>query len=126
MKGQASIEFFILVSVLLIIASVFIAGGFSLQEKLLFTRINKELQKTVDGVAFEINSALKAGNGYTRKFYVDENLGFNYTLSIEDYSVFIEWDGRSSSSNILTNSVIGNVEKGWNVIRNVDGVIYVD
>jgi hypothetical protein len=126
MKAQAAVEFFILISIMLIITSIFLISGFSLQGNLLVMKLNKEAQEITDSAAFEINSAVQAGNGYSRKFYLEENFGYDYVLRIEGYAVVMSWNGRTNVAKILTNTINGNLGKGWNRIRNIQGVIYID
>ena len=87
-----------------------------------------EAQELCDKIAFEINAAIKAGNGYKRKFYVDETLfgASDFTVSIEEYSVFIDLDGKSVSSSIITKNITsGTIRKGWNIIENLNGGLHV-
>ena len=87
-----------------------------------------EAKKLCDRISFEINSASRAGDGYKRNFYVDENLyGISdFTISVSEYSVFVDWDEKSVSSSIIVKNITGNIVPGqWNLIENKDGIIHV-
>jgi len=71
--------------------------------------------------------AVRAGDGYRRKFYVNENLyGIsNFTIRVANNTVFLDWNEGSVSSSIITKNIVGNIEKGDNLIENRGGTIYV-
>lgn len=127
MKSQVSTEFMILVSVLLVIVTIFLWTNTSMGYEIIGIKSNTEAKKLSDRIAFEINSATRIGDGYKRSFYVDENLyGIsNFTISVEEYFVSVEWDERSVSSSIITKNITGTIHQGWNLIENIEGVIYV-
>jgi hypothetical protein len=128
MRGQISVEFMTLVSILIVIFTVFLWSANSWDYKIIGIKTNAEAKKLSDIIAFEINSAARAGDGYKRSFYLDEHpYGISdYDISVEGYSVFIDWDDKSISSNIITKNITGNVIKGWNLIENKDGMVYVN
>lgn len=86
-----------------------------------------EARKLSDRIAFEINIALKAGNGYSREFYIEETFAgiSDFDILVYSYSIVIKWSQGSVSSQILTENITGSVKKGWNFIENKNGEIYV-
>ncbi|MBD3155264.1 MAG: hypothetical protein GF368_01250 [Candidatus Aenigmarchaeota archaeon] len=128
MKAQVSVEFLVYFGFLLLVSSLFLANHLSNSQKLSNLKMEVESQEIADKVSFEINSAVIAGNGYERNFYLEEKIGgfSNYTVEIGDYYVLIDWDGRSKISKASTKSINGTIEKGWNLIRNINGGIYVN
>jgi len=128
MKGQAGVEFMILMSVMLMIVLIFVWNGLSTRQKVFDAKTNVEAQEFCDYIAFEINSAVKAGNGYKRNFYVkNEFFGTSdFNITVSEYSVFIDWDGKSVSSSIVTRNINGLIERGKKYsIENKNGEIYV-
>ena len=127
MKAQLSIEFIIFVSIMLIILTVFLFSGTSIRFRLFGIKSNVEAKEFSDNVAFEINTAVRAGNGYERRFYVEDSLfgTSDFSISVEGYSVFIDWGKNSVSSSIITDGIVGSISKGWNTINNTNGVVYV-
>jgi hypothetical protein len=128
MKSQVGIEFITYVILLLIVLSILLYSATSRQYELISIKSNLEAKEMCDDISFEINEATRAGNGYERRFYVKENLfgSSSFNISIENYSVSIDWDGRSTSCSIITNNVVGTIDKGWDSINNSNGVIYVN
>ena len=127
MKGQLSVEFMIFVTILTIIVTAFLWNNLSLQNRMIGIKTNVEAQKLSDGIAFEITSAVKAGDGYERNFYVEDNFFgvSDFDIHVGGYSVSIDWTGKSVSSRITTRGITGTISKGWNKIKNVNGEIIV-
>ena len=128
MKGQISTEFMIFVTILFFILMAFLWSNQSLQNRLIGIKSNVEAQKLCDRLAFEINAAVKAGNGYERSFRVGDSFygTSDFSISVVNYSVFIDWDDKSVASNIVIRDINGTIEKGsWNVIKNINGEVNV-
>jgi len=127
MIGQVSTEFMIFVSILVVMMTIFLWSNTSMSYQAIGIKSDTEAKKLCDRIAFEINSASRAGNGYKRNFYVDENLyGISdFTISVSEYSVFVDWDEKSVSSSIIVKNITGTIHTGWNLIENKDGIIHV-
>jgi len=127
MLAQVSVEFIVFLSFLLILVFLIVYQNTQTFAYLEEYKTYQEAQKTADSIASEINLALKTGNGYTRKFYVNENIyGIgNFTIEVDNYEVKLKWDKGEVISTILTKNITGEVKVGENVIRNVDGKIYI-
>ena len=129
MKGQAGIEFMILMSVMLTIVLIFVWNGLSTRQRVFEAKTNVKAQEFCDYIAFEINSAVKAGDGYKRNFNVENELfGISdFTINVSEYSVFVDWDGKSVTSSIVIRNITnGVIERGKKYsIENKNGEIYV-
>jgi len=127
MKSQASLEFMIFASILIFMLSVYFWSSSSFQQQVNKIKTIEEAQRLCDKIAFEINLAVRAGDGYRRNFYVDENLyGIsNFTIQVANNTVFLDWNEGSVSSSIITKNIVGTIEKGDNLIENRGGTIYV-
>ena len=128
MKGQISIEFLIYFTLTLLILTFFLIKNETVNEELSNLKMDVEANDLIEKISFEIDSAVIAGDGYERKFFLDDSIGGFSTYSVEvmNYSVLLDWGDRSKSSTIITKSINGTINKKWNLIRNVDGVIYVN
>jgi hypothetical protein len=128
MRAQLSMEFVTWVITGLAIFAILWYGNESLRTKLMEGRALVEVRNLCDEIAFEINSAVKAGHGYGRSFRVPEDLFgvSNFSILVRDYTTIIRWDGTSTSCKLLVEGVVGSVRKGWNVVRNLNGTIYVE
>jgi len=129
MKGQAGVEFMILMSVMLMIVLIFVWNGLSTRQRVFDLKTNVEAQELSDSIAFEINSAVKAGDGYKRNFYVKNEFfgASDFNITVSEYSVFIDWNDKSASSSIITRNITnGVIERGKKYsIENKNGEIYV-
>lgn len=127
MKLQVSVEFMILVSLLLLVFIAVIGGNSYLQKNMMSIKSDTEAKKLSDKIAFEINTAVKTGDGYEKRFYIEESFAgiYYFDIEIENYSVNIRWDDKVTSSPIIVKNITGSVTKGWNLIKNTDGVINV-
>ena len=127
MKGQMTIEFMVLLSVLIVMFTLFIFGEMSLRDRSLNVKAGEEIEKLCERVAFEINAAVRFGDSYTRSFYLEETLFgvSDFDIVVSDYAVFVDWDHGSKACVISTKNITGEIKTGWNSIENVNGVIYV-
>jgi uncharacterized protein (UPF0333 family) len=126
MKAQVSVEFLVLVSFLLLAVIVIFYYGTRFQSEATLERVYNDAKTLVEEIAFEINLASKAGNGYIRKFYVPKDvLGRNFTIVVSEYHVTLSYEEGAVSTTIVIDDIVGNVTSGWNLITNVNGVIHV-
>ncbi len=129
MKGQSSLEFMTYVSILTFILAIFIWSNASLEKRKIGIKTITEAENFCDNIAFEINSAVRSGNGYSRKFYVDDNFNgvSNFAISVSNYSVYVDWTRNSVSSSIVIKELANTntISPGFNLIENRDGNIYV-
>ena len=128
MLAQVSIEFISLISVLFILLILTIYYNSELYFQIHSTRVFKEAQTVSDQIASEINLALKAGDGYSRIFFLPTKLlnSLDYSIAVENYNVIVSWDTGFVQSIILTKNVTGKILKGKNLIRNYGGIVYVN
>jgi len=125
---QASLEFFILVSLLIIILTGVMYFSSSYYYQFNQLQIYSEANKISQSIASEINLALKAGDGYSRIFYIPEKIlnSIDFEVNVTSYRVYVYWNGGSTQSVIYTKNINGTLKKGENWIRNINGEIYVN
>jgi uncharacterized protein (UPF0333 family) len=127
MNAQVSVEFLILVSVLLLIFLVIFFYSSNFQTETISTKIYNDAKKIADDVATEINLAAKVGDGYRRKFYVPTNIfGLDFNLTARGYFLILEFKNGYVLAPIVVENISGNISKGWNIINNTGGFIYVE
>jgi len=129
MKGQSAFEFLVYVSIVVLIMAIFLWNSLSLQRQSMYTKIDAEAKKLCGTVAFEINSAVRLGNGYHRKFLVPDSFDgiTDFTITVNEYSVFVDFMNKSDSCSIITKNITNTdtINKGFNSIENKNGDIYV-
>jgi len=129
MKGQSSVEFMVYIGILLVILSVFLWSSNSLQSRLNEVKIQNDAQQLCDKVAFEINTAVRSGNGYKRDFYMEKSFFgvSDFNITVDYYTVYLTWNNFSVISNIITKNITGTINEGRiNSIENRGGIIYVN
>jgi len=128
MLAQASIEFLAFISLMLVLVLIVVYQNYQSAAQLEEYKIYQEAQKLVDSIAFEINLALKAGDGYSRKFYVSKEVyGISsFSIEVEDYTVKIKWGRGEAVANIMTRNITGEIKVGENAVKNIKGEIYVE
>ena len=129
MKGQAAFEFLVYIGIVALIMAVLLWNSLSLQTQSMHTKIDVEAKKLCDNLAFEINSAVRTGDGYNRKFFVPDNFAgiTEFTINVTEYSVFVDWGDKSTSCSIITENITNTefINTGFNFIENKNGDIYV-
>lgn len=125
MKAQISTEFMVYIGILLIIMSFAAFFAIRTSTDLRMESINTDAKRVAGIVATEINTAVEVGDGYSRTFFLPPQAygNTNYTLDILFQRVYIFWEGRSYSLPVLAENITGVPIKGYNTIRNRDGVI---
>ncbi len=126
-KAQSAIEFLILVGGVLIF---FIGFLFAIQSNIAdksFERRNLAVKEVAVIVQDEINLALKSTDGYRRNFELPQEIdGIDYEISfVEDFIYINTTDNRHALALPIIN-ITGNIQKGNNMIRKNDGMIYIN
>jgi len=124
-SAQVAFEFVILVAVLftaLIVFTVFVRDNFT--EVQTDTDYFK-LKDVALSVKAELNLAVALDDGYQRAFFIPLTLdGLEYNISRENG--FLEFSSANAEYTVSVPPYDGNVSKGNNVIRKVDGVVEVN
>lgn len=121
-------EFIAFVSILILILFLTVYYNSSIYIQMNSAKIYNDAQTISDQAASEINLALKVGDGYSRVFYTPNRISnaFDYNITANDYLVILSWSGGSTHSVILTKNLTGSLAKGQNLIKNLNGSIYVN
>lgn len=128
MLAQVSVEFMVLVSILILILLLTINYSSSFYLQINLEKNYNDAQAISDQVASEINLALKAGDGYSRIFFIPYKISdtFDYNMKVDNYLVTVSWSNRFTQSIISSKNITGSLAKGQNLIKNMDGIVYVN
>ena len=128
-KAQSAVEFVILISVVLFFfIGLLIVIQYSISDKTYENR-NVAFRETALSVQNEINLAYESTDGYYREFYVPEKvLGADYDITVQEGVIFVQSaSGRHALSLPVPEDIEGTgIQKGDNVIRKQDGVVYLN
>ena len=125
-KAQASLELVLLISFLLLI---FIGIFFVTKQKTEETReelIDKSAEDLQKSIQEEIDLARTVADGYQRTFVVPDTLDqedFEISL-VEDAELVVRVGGEDHVV-FVADDVVGNVQKGTNLIQKINGVVYL-
>jgi hypothetical protein len=128
-KGEVSIEFVILIGIMLVIFTSMITVIGLKNNDITQSMIYSDAQRIADSVASEINTASRI-SGYYRKFEIPakiagiENYSVNYSTELR--FVQVKWGNNNEMSNIVTDNVSGTINPGINRIRNEGGMVIIE
>ncbi len=124
-RAQVAFEFVVLVSVLftaLIVFTVFVRDNFSEMQS---DTDYFKLKDVALSVKAELNLAIALEDGYQRSFFLPLTIdGLEYNITRENG--FLEFSSDGTEYTVNVPPFVGDVYKGNNVIRKVDGVVEVN
>ena len=125
LKAQSSMEFLMLVGILLIVFIAFYAIVF---ERIRIINNEKDIllgQDIATKVQKEILLAAKVSDGYQREFTLPQKIqGMNYSILISGKELTVITEKTEVVKTIPV--VIGDVTKGPNKINKTNGIIYLN
>ena len=127
MKAQSSVEFMILIGVMFFFfmgVLFVIYGNISDKNKANLDTLIVDLASSVKN---EISIASTAGDGYTRSFNIPGLLiGNEYSISINASSIYVRTNDGKHAVALPVANVTGQIMKGDNVIKNVNGTVFLN
>ncbi len=126
LKSQSAMEFIILASFMLLV----ILGFFTLTSSNVLEageESNRKTSKDIAEFAYkEIETAKSVNDGYIRLFSIPQTVnGINYTINITDDRELIVNYLDNEYVKFLPSNVTGNISKGLNLIRKIEGIVYL-
>lgn len=126
-KGQTSIEFMVMIIMVMIVFAVFYTQMASEQFSAQRQQQTLYMDAVAQKVAFELKMGLAQGPGYHRNFTLPQQmLGNSYTVNVTDGLVVLGWQNTTAVTNVPVKTINGNITPGENRIRNNGGELYVD
>ena len=128
MKGQSSVEFMAIFSLLLVVLILATMVSVQNTSSIVNARKDVEVRRILEYVGGRIDAAYLGGHGFSSNVTLPETIaGFNYTLNISLGSnvIYVRMPGSDYPRNIITSNVTGEFRKGENTIRNENGMVVV-
>ena len=124
-KAQVSLEFMFVTIILLFLTILFVIAAANKTNDFQREK-NVYLLKDVAGsVRNEIQVAYAMDSGYTRSFDIPDTLeGLNYSIEVQGNYVSAALDNEIIE--IAIQPVNGSLKKGTNLIRKVNGVVFIN
>jgi hypothetical protein len=127
LKGQTSIEFFLLFGISMSILAI-LFGAIEQKQSEVFARQNSEIASQVaENVGFQAEMALVHGKGYSRDFYLPRRIaGVTYNVSVSNKTVYIGWKNNFVTKPTMyagdTLNITTETSNQFNVLYNDSGV----
>ncbi len=126
--GQVSIEFMAYFGMLLLIFVAFSPVVFNQTMEVRKQSMAMESRRIATFVEREVNSAVRFGDGYTRRFTVPEKISnheYNITIYNGTYGkvLEVEWSEGVENRQLIATKIGGYPKPGENNIENSDGLI---
>lgn len=124
-KAQASAEFMAYVVMLLVVLLVAAFIAINTTEDVRTESANNDAKRIAYVVASEINMANEIGDGYTRRFFIPEQLknGENFSLNVASQRITVSWSNANYSLPLTASNITGSPIKGYNTMKNIGGVV---
>jgi hypothetical protein len=125
--GQSAIELILLFVTLFFFIITFLYVIQSNVAKQTITQYNDESLQIVSDIRDEITLAEQANEGYARSFNVPLSLlNKNYNITIVNQDIYLVSDDGKQAVSLWVKNVTGQIQKGTNVIRKSNGIIYLN
>jgi len=126
-KSQSAIEFVIVFAFILFILTVFmLIMGRNISDK---TKSRQDLiiKDLVLEIQNEINLALESSDGYQREFEIPENINNReYNINITEEFIYLKTKDEKFAIAIPVANVAGDLLKGKNMVRKLNGEIHLN
>ena len=125
MKAQVSVEFMIIAILLLGTISTISVMSIIKSREIEIFNVRLEAENVLTNTANRINTVYLEGEGFIINVTLPQSIrGFNYSVSTNSNFLVITVLTESFSRNLITN-VTGNLAKGSNMLKNVNGEVRV-
>jgi len=126
-KSQSSLEFIILVGAMLFF---FIAFTYTIQKNVA-SKTNEQRNLEVNDLALsvksEIDLAFSSSDGYERTFSLPNKiLNLEYNITLVEGFVYLQAENNKISLAIPVRNVTGQIQIGDNVIRKLNGEVFLN
>ncbi len=126
-KAQSSIEFFVLVGVVLFFFVTFLLAIQMNIADNVRRKIEISARDITLSVQDEIALATASSDGYVRNFILPNNIeAIDYEINIVESSVYLRMDDVNYAIALPVLNVTGDVKKGDNLIRKNSGIVYLN
>jgi len=124
MRAQTSIEFMMIMIILLAAIGVMLVFNFQKSQEFLISNEDLNAQILLGKIKNKIDTAYLEGEGFTTDLFLPSDLdGSNYSVSIKENFVTIRSSFSDHTIPLLTNNINGSLIKGKNTLKNVNGTL---
>lgn len=126
MKLQSTIEFMLVISTFLVIliSTVYISWLKFIE----IENVKRDLEAEIvlNNIDAKLATVLMEGRGFKMNLTLPERIaGFDYTVRIDDHIILLNLSGKIYVKTTITENVTGKLKKGKNVVKNINGTIFI-
>jgi hypothetical protein len=126
-RAQVGIEFVMIIGAVMFFTALFLLIIQQDTSKESYKKENILLKDIALTVQNEINLAAESGDGYSREFNLPEKAGgLDYEITIDNRIIYIKTTPLRHALTVPSSEVVGNVNKTYNIIKKISGVIYLN
>ena len=126
MKNQVSIEFIVVLMLLISAMSILSVVSIQKTKEIETLKLQQETESVLQEAGGKINTVYLEGSGFSSNVTLPEKIVvFNYTVSIQKNFLVITVQGSSYSKNLLTENITGNFNAGENMLTNENGMVVI-
>ena len=126
-RAQVGMEFVIIVGAVMFFTALFLLVVQQDTSEESYKKENILLKNIALTVQNEINLAVESSDGYLREFNLPEKAGnLNYEITIDNKIIYIKTTPLRHALTVPSPEVIGNVNKTYNIIKKISGVVYLN
>ena len=125
-KCQSTIEFIMVFTLVLAALIVILFISSEKVQDINSEMVEVEARKVLSKIVTKLNTVVLEGNGFSSNLTIPQQiLNMNYTIQIQSNFVTITLQNITYIDNILTDNVTGTLQKGVNVIRNINNNLVI-
>jgi len=126
MKVQVSIEFIVIVTLLLTMLTIISITSIVKTREIEISTVMQETENLLELVGNSINTVYLEGNGFSTNVTLpDRIVNANYTVTIDSGFLVITAQGNSFSKILLTDNIFGQLSNGTFTITNLEGMVVI-
>ncbi len=126
MKAQASVEFILIFTILLVALIMGFLINFSKTQEISQSQIKLEADKILIQASNIINTVYIEGPGFTTNTTLPQTiLGINYSIQIDNNRLLLFCGSSIFSKPLLTRDVTGTIGPGQNRVENSEGGVVI-
>ena len=125
--SQAAIEFMLVLAVLIIVIIVALFFSWNKINEIRDLKIETEVSGVLANIKDAIEIAYIEGDGFAIMLSVPEKINsMDYSVKLEDGLIILNISQRIYMKSVAVKNITGNIKRGLNVIKNVNGSIVIN
>ena len=126
-RAQVGMEFMIIIGAVMFFTSLLLLIIQQDTSKESYKKENILLKNIALTVQNEVNLAMESGDGYVREFNLPKKAGnLDYEITIDNKMIYIKTIPFRHALAVPSPEIVGNINKTYNIIKKISGVVYLN